>query len=264
MALDLPVMAPSQALALRLAEEHLTALLPPTMLGLLKPLFNRARQALEQAWETPAAAWAKKVRVIGRGPALIPPAINPEVQQTASTALFDNCQVVVTYRSRDAQGTRRYLLNPLGLVFREGVGYLVATAKGHVEILQFALHRMSAAQELSQRAARPPDFDLDRYIFREMKFGYPVSGDDIRLRALFESGAAFHLSERPLSKDQRLHPARDGWTLLTTITRDTQELRWWLLGFGDGVEVLEPKNLRKDFADLARRMEGLYRGRKHG
>jgi hypothetical protein len=40
---------------------------------------------------------------------------------------------------------------------------------------------------------------------------------------------------------------------------DTAELRWWLLGFGDGVEVLAPEVLRQDFQMTALRMAAYYR-----
>jgi predicted DNA-binding transcriptional regulator YafY len=39
---------------------------------------------------------------------------------------------------------------------------------------------------------------------------------------------------------------------------DTLQLRWWLLGFGDQVEVVAPKSLRQEFAETARNMAGYY------
>jgi predicted DNA-binding transcriptional regulator YafY len=39
---------------------------------------------------------------------------------------------------------------------------------------------------------------------------------------------------------------------------DTQQLRWWLLGFGDGVEVMKPAKLRREFRDMARGMAEIY------
>jgi predicted DNA-binding transcriptional regulator YafY len=33
--------------------------------------------------------------------------------------------------------------------------------------------------------------------------------------------------------------------LMATV-KDTQELRWWLLGFGEGVEIIEPASLRAE------------------
>jgi len=40
--------------------------------------------------------------------------------------------------------------------------------------------------------------------------------------------------------------------------QDTSELRWWLLGFGDQVEVLKPASLRKHFARMAANMATAY------
>lgn len=117
---------------------------------------------------------------------------------------------------------------------------------------------MMKAEPLSTASRRRSDFDLDRYLYEERQFGYPVGTKDIALRALFDEDAAFHLSERPLSKDQRLRKKKDGRVLVKATVRDTQELRWWLLGFGDGVEVLAPTSLRKEFAAVAAAMNRLY------
>lgn len=258
-ALELPAMGPRQALAFRLAEDHLTPILPPSTVGLLASHFERARQVLESAWGSPTAAWAKKVRLIGRGPALAPPAIKPDVQQTVSQALFEDRQLHVLYRPRGKADPKRYLLAPLALVFRDGMGYLVAASQGDEQIRQFALHRILKAQALTSPSRRPLDFDLDQYLYEQSAFGYPVSAKTIPLKALFEASAAFHLSERPLSKDQRLRERKNGHVLVEATVRDTEELRWWLLGFGDGVEVLGPPSLRREMATCAAGMNRLYK-----
>lgn len=74
-----------------------------------------------------------------------------------------------------------------------------------------------------------------------------------------DEDTAFHLSERPLSKKQRLLRKADGHVLVEATVRDTQELRWWLLGFGEGVEVLAPAHLRKEFTERVAAMNRLYR-----
>ncbi len=65
----------------------------------------------------------------------------------------------------------------------------------------------------------------------------------IELEALFDADAAFHLRETRLSEDQVLTDQPDGRVLVKARVRDTGELRWWLLGFGDAVEVLRPEGL---------------------
>jgi predicted DNA-binding transcriptional regulator YafY len=40
---------------------------------------------------------------------------------------------------------------------------------------------------------------------------------------------------------------------------NTEQLRWWLLGFGGKVEVLSPEGLRADIAKVAEEMVNRYR-----
>ena len=78
------------------------------------------------------------------------------------------------------------------------------------------------------------------------------------LTPLFDSKAAIHLSERQLSDQQRLIPQADGRVLLRAKVRDTLELRWWLLGFGDKVTVLGPGSVREEFRNIATHMASMY------
>jgi len=61
-----------------------------------------------------------------------------------------------------------------------------------------------------------------------------------------------------LSDDQTITEQPDGRMLVTATVQDTSELRWWLLGFGDGVEVLKPLKLRKHFVEIAANMASTY------
>ncbi|SMG66921.1 hypothetical protein BMETH_773_1 [methanotrophic bacterial endosymbiont of Bathymodiolus sp.] len=38
----------------------------------------------------------------------------------------------------------------------------------------------------------------------------------------------------------------------------TLELKWWLLGFGDNVEVVEPITMREKFKEVTGRLAKLY------
>jgi predicted DNA-binding transcriptional regulator YafY len=105
----------------------------------------------------------------------------------------------------------------------------------------------------------PAGFDLDCYI-QEGEFAYPV-GEPIRLEAVFSRGAAFHLSETPLSADQRVTDLDDARVVVHATVENTAELRWWLCGFGAEVEVLAPADLREEFRAIAAAMATVYQQR---
>ena len=257
--MDIPGMEPPAALAFQLAQAYLGELLPPAALASLKPHFKRAHEVLDHARSGPLRLWPDKVRILGRGPCLIPPKISPAIHDAVCQALLDDTQIEVRYRKRGAPRAIPYTVHPLGLVFRQGIVYLVCTLWDYENIRQLAVHRISSVQATQTPSRRPPGFTLDGYIAGGA-FGYPVSDKTLRLRARFSHGAAAHLFETPLSKDQRLSPRADGTVTLDANVADTAELRWWLLGFGAGVEVLGPKHLRTEFRRVAEKMTRHYSG----
>jgi predicted DNA-binding transcriptional regulator YafY len=50
----------------------------------------------------------------------------------------------------------------------------------------------------------------------------------------------------------------DGRILIKATALDSNELRWWLLGFGDKVEGLGPERLRGEFNTIASRLAKRY------
>ena len=104
----------------------------------------------------------------------------------------------------------------------------------------------------------PQEFNLSAHIQEELRFSYPVNPGSMSLRALFAREAAFHLTESHLSPDHRTTEWEDGRVLLEATVPDTADLRWWLLGFGSAVEVLEPASLREEFQSQARELNTMY------
>jgi len=49
-----------------------------------------------------------------------------------------------------------------------------------------------------------------------------------------------HLYETPLSDDKSITEIGDGRMMVKATVLNTEELRWWLLGFGRHVEVVSP------------------------
>ena len=50
----------------------------------------------------------------------------------------------------------------------------------------------------------------------------------------------------------------DGFLIVEDEVDDILEFRWWIRAFGDTVEVMKPKSLRKEFAEMSKRMSSQY------
>lgn len=252
---QLPAMTEHTAFALRLANEYLRPLMPPATLRLLDGYFKHANRLLKGS---ALGRWANRARIVSRGPALTPPPVREDVQRAAYDALLNSRLLEINYRSRSQGRSQQVTLNPLGLVFRETVAYLVASAWDYPDVRHYALHRMSKARLLNQPSRTPPGFRLASHIGDELRFSYPLASEKIPLRVAVSPEVAEHLAERRLSSDQRITRQTGNRILVEASVADTQELRWWLLGFGSAVEVLSPAPLRKEFASQARAMRTMY------
>ena len=254
---DFPAIDPATALTFKLAETFLSELIPPEVMAMIQSYLDSAGQALASL-DTPGySVWPEKVRSIPRTQPLIPAKIDARVLRVIYDALLREKQFRGRYRRRD-KDEAEYDFHPLGLVCRGSVIYLVATVWDYQDPRHYALHRFTHCEPLKERLSQPEGFDLDTYI-NTGTFQYAY-GKDIKVTLLFLPNIAIHLQETPLSDDQKITQKRDGRTQITATVQDSNQLRWWLLGFGDSVEVVRPKRLREEFKTVAKRMGRMYRG----
>jgi predicted DNA-binding transcriptional regulator YafY len=255
--MDIPGMDSHTALAFWLAGQHLKPLLPKSTIHQLQPHFKTAAHVLDNIpTDKGAPAWRNKVRVLHRGPNLKSPAIAADVQNQVYDALLCNRRLAMTYSPRWQEGEKEYEINPLGLVLKDGITYLVCSMWNYPDIRLLTLHRMQEVQILDKPVNVPDGFNLDDYI-SSGELNFVVKGN-IQFKALFSTDAVFHLGERPLSDDQTISKQADGSMLVTATVLDTSELHWWLLGFGDQVEVLEPENIRNKIINILKSTVELY------
>lgn len=255
--IEIPGMDLTAALTFRMAEEHLSRLLPKTCLSSLSPHFKQARKLLDQNEIASLNDWPQKVKVVPRTQPLLPPVIDPQVVDVVYRALFENLRFQVHYQRPGEEG-KLLEINPLGIVFNDPAVYLVATCWNYTDLRLFALHRMSNADLLETPCTHPEGFDLQSYI-DSGAFGFARQcGKTLHLKVLFEDWAARYLEETPLAEGQKVTERRDGRVLVEAEVADTEQLRWWLLGFGAAVEVVGPKWLREEFGEMSRKMAVRY------
>ena len=257
---DLAGLSVNEALTFVLAEQHLTHLLPACAVEHLSHYFSAARDRLDaEPQPKHGRNWLNKVRTVPPTQPLIPPAIDDDVLCAVSTALLHEHQLEIQYRRKGEKLSKHYQLHPLALVQRGSVLYLYARLFDHPNARILALHRIEQANVLDDLPAVAPEgFDLDDLLAAgNLDFG---RGERIAVRLRFYDGKGEHLHETPLSDDQCIEEdglARGVLTLNATVA-DTPQLRWWLLGFGEGVEVQEPESLRHELSDTSARMAARY------
>jgi predicted DNA-binding transcriptional regulator YafY len=253
--LDISVMKTPTALTFYMVKEQLSHQLPKTVLEHLRPHFNTAKRVLDM---TPNAVtkWNKKMRVIPQAQQLKAPDIDGVVMDNIYTALLEDCRFDGKYLARGKKKPKSYRVNPLALVFRAGITYLICTINTHQDFRYLALHRFVDAVQVDE-LVDSMGFDLDEYLSK----GYLdfKEGGAIQLELLIDADMAVHLEESRLSDDQVLEELDNGEYCFKATVQDTGQLRWWLFGFADRFEVIKPDSLRAEFKEKTARMAERYK-----
>ena len=149
-------------------------------------------------------------------------------------------------------------LDPLGLVAKAGVWYLVARTDGSIRTYKVA--KVLDVAALGDGFTPPPGFDLARHWQSELE----------RFEAgLLRGQATLRVSAAALPRIELLGAAAasivlaatadaDGWRQAVVPIESAGHAAGVLLGFVDDVEVLAPPELRAELARRARRALGLY------
>jgi predicted DNA-binding transcriptional regulator YafY len=130
------------------------------------------------------------------------------------------------------------------------------TIKTYADVCLLVLHRVRSAELSQLPVIRPEGFSLDDYLASGI-FGWSV-GAAVGVELIFSAEAVAHLHETPLASDQVIAPLADGRWRVTAMLPCTQQLRWWILAFGEAVEVVAPQQLHQSITDTARAMLARY------
>lgn len=169
------------------------------------------------------------------------------VLTTLRRAVWDDRCVRVRYEDRNRMpSTRR--VDPLGLVSKAGVWYLVARSEG--ELRSFRVERIRRVDELAERFERPASFDLERYWSdSSARFAQASRGADcvVLLRAPNEA-----LERLTLYWPAEIESRGDRDSLVRVTFPGREVALFQLLAWSGAAELVEPAELRREVVARAR------------
>ncbi len=179
--------------------------------------------------------------------------------RTLQAAVWNDRRLRLSTRSPFG-GIVERTVDPLGLVAKAGVWYLVYRREGHLRARRVS--RLVDARLTEEPFERPADFDLPTFWkswcaeFEESRPSYPV-------RARLSPDLAARLPQYFGSRahellDRAAPPDGEGWITLELPFETFEAARERLLGFGRAVEVLEPLPLRLSLIDFAKQVVSFY------
>jgi len=174
---------------------------------------------------------------------------------TLQEAVWQERKVSFTYGHDECRGER--IVDPLGLVAKGSVWYLVASIDGDVR--SYRVSRIEDAQVLEQPAVRPRGFDLAAFweeSSAKFKTHLPKYSATLRVKQAtlprLPYGGRFARVEHVGASDE------DGWAKVSMRFQFEEEACEYALSFGTQVEVIEPLELREKVVEMAKSVIEFY------
>lgn len=175
-------------------------------------------------------------------------------------ALRERRRIRLEYHSLYEGSVIRTLVSPYRLLFRRHAWYVVGRSSLHRAVRMFHLGRIQSCDLTGDRYQIPARFSLDKHMGNAWRF-VREPGPDRCVKVRFQPKVATNVAEVLWHKTQSIAWNEDGTLDLTVTVSGLGEISWWILGYGDQAEVLEPAALREMLADHAARMVRQYRKR---
>lgn len=177
-------------------------------------------------------------------------------------AIWQERKLRFDYKRNEATFER--IVDPLGLVAKAHIWYLVAAVEGQVR--SYRVSRIQSAEILEdQVCVRPPDFDLaDYWTHSSREFRATIPRHTVLIRARREARSGLLHAGRFIEFEE-LEPCEldtsddtDEWITAKIHFQAESEMCGYLLSFGTAIEILEPQALREQVIKLAESVANFY------
>lgn len=161
-------------------------------------------------------------------------------------ALWRGRRLDMRYREGSTVVSRR--LDPLGLVLKAGVWYLLARRRGAERV--YRVSRIVSARERAEKCTRPPDFDLAAaWASRSEAFERSLRQVEVTVRV--PRNQVRHLRGASVVED-------GAWPTVIARFDGLDHAFHGLMAYGPQAEVLAPQELRERIAAAAAETAALY------
>lgn len=135
--------------------------------------------------------------------------------------------------------------------------YVIAYCYRAKDMRIFKIERIESIWATTTPYIIPDSFDANTYF--DSSWGIVAGGqvEDVKLK--FSPEIARIMKETRYHPSQKLSPQKDGTIIMTLSVSVSQEFCAWILGWGEKVEVMEPKSLRNEISHTAREILKVYR-----
>jgi proteasome accessory factor B len=178
------------------------------------------------------------------------------VFSTLLEAVNQRRKVFLRYDSIADKGVIEIELSPYRLLYSRRAWYVVGESSLHNQTRTFKLSRMLQAKPLAKKYLVEEPFDPEEHF--GLAWSIIPEGKIHNIELRFLPKVARNVADVLWHPTQQIEWQPDGSIIYSVRVDGLGEISWWILGYGDQVEVLKPAALRKRIARTIDKMADLY------
>lgn len=190
-------------------------------------------------------------------------------EQYSSVKLLDNIYTTIqrairkkamlhfSYSSLYENSIIDTVLHPYHLLYKKRAWYVIGYSKFHNSVHTFNLGRIKTTEILDKCFTDGDNFDVHEYLGRAWCLIPEGKLYDVRL--LFSPLVARNVAEVQWHNTQKAQWNENGSVVLSFRVDGLGEISWWVLGYGDQVQVLAPAALRNRVVGRAQKLVEIHK-----
>lgn len=225
---------------------------------ILDQVSTSAKAEFEKAFFKNSPHQSKKIaeRIHVVGDTLVNPTEFSDRFTKLITAVINSYQISINYVKLNGETLER-LLNPVGLIYKRGVWYLVAKNTTNEEYRTFRIDQILAVNLMNIQFEYPDNFSLTEHI--GSSWGVFTNDEVQNVKLKFSPKVRTRVKNLRYHRTQEIIEERaDGSIIIGLEICGLIELKSWLLQWGREVEVLEPLHLRQELINAANEILSVY------
>ena len=182
------------------------------------------------------------------------PTESHEIFAALTKHLLGSEQIEVSYWSASSNETTTRVLDPWHVASINGTWFLFAWCHLRTEIRMFAVSRVQSVKPTGQVFDRPKNFSIDETIGNGFQM---ICEADIEIRDIVlrcDAEVAKYVREKRWHPTQSIEEQPNGSLVIRWRLNSIIEVSRWIQSWGEGVEVLEPIDLRELVYERAQAM----------
>lgn len=167
-------------------------------------------------------------------------------------AISKNRMVNIQYDSPPEVENVSTDLSPYHLVYNEYAWFVIGNSSLHRGVRIFKLNRIKELKTLDECFIRPEKFDVNEYLGRAWSMKREGRLYNVKLK--FLPKVAHDVAEVQWHNTQKVTFEENGSAIIEFRVDGLNEITWWILSYGDRVQVLAPRILRQRIIEIAQKV----------